>query len=64
VYENRVLKDANERWMQKITRCEDPHKFYCETDVIGKGELDMEILETGNNLGRDSGYSQNASLEI
>ena len=50
--------------MQKITRCEEPHKFYCETDIIGKGESDMEILETGNHLGRDCRYSQNASRDI
>jgi len=33
--------------MQKITRCDEPYKFYYETDIIGKGESDMEILETG-----------------
>ena len=52
--------------MQKITRCEERHKFYCETDIVGKGKSDMEIglLETGNDLGRDSGYSQNTRREI
>jgi len=50
--------------MQKITRCDEPHTFYYETEFIGKGESDMEILETDNNHGRDCGYSQIASRGI